>query len=105
MMTGANDGGERPEVNAQAAARRFWRRVIAVALAGVVVPVGAGVVGTVLGMVRAFATLGATGAADPAELSESVSRSLFWTAVGLGVAGVSFLVLIGAMIRYGASAK
>jgi len=45
-----------------------------------------GLLGTVVGMIKAFGTLEQTGAADPSQLAGSISLALFTTAAGLIVA-------------------
>lgn len=45
--------------------------------------------GTVLGMIRAFASLGASGAADAAQLSVGISEALVNTALGIFTSAVA----------------
>jgi biopolymer transport protein ExbB len=52
-----------------------------------------GLLGTVIGMIRAFAALAHTGSADAVELSAAISEALFNTAGGIGIA-------IGSIVAY-----
>ena len=58
---------------------------------GVVSPM-VGLTGTVIGMMKAFATLGSSGAADPSLLSKNISEVLFATGFGLFVAIPGFVL-------------
>lgn len=58
---------------------------------GVVAPM-VGLTGTVIGMMKAFKTLGSSGAADPSKLSANISEVLFATAFGLFVAIPGFVL-------------
>ncbi len=58
---------------------------------GVVSP-RVGLTGTVIGMMKAFKTLGSSGAADPSKLSANISEVLFATAFGLFVAIPGFVL-------------
>ena len=58
---------------------------------GVVSPM-VGLTGTVIGMMKAFKTLGSSGAADPSKLSANISEVLFATAFGLFVAIPGFVL-------------
>ena len=58
---------------------------------GVVSPM-VGLTGTVIGMMKAFATLGSSGASDPSKLSANISEVLFATAFGLFVAIPGFVL-------------
>lgn len=51
-----------------------------------------GLVGTVTGMMRAFATLGASGVGDPSRLSGAIGEVLIATATGLAVAVPAFMI-------------
>lgn len=66
-------------------------------IAGVIVTLGApmvGLIGTVLGMVEAFSTLGSNGISDPKVLSGSIGVVLTSTMAGLIIAAVVGLPLI-----------
>ena len=52
-----------------------------------------GLIGTVLGMMNAFTTLGKQGVSDPAALSASVGEVLVSTAVGIFVAPIGAIIL------------
>lgn len=54
----------------------------------------AGLLGTVISMMRAFTVLGSSGIADPRALSESIAQSLFWTATGLALVVIGLPMLI-----------
>lgn len=58
---------------------------------GVVSPM-VGLTGTVLGMIKAFETLGSAGAADPSKLSANISEVLVATGAGLFVAIPGFVL-------------
>jgi biopolymer transport protein ExbB/TolQ len=54
----------------------------------------AGLLGTVIAMMRAFNVLGSSGIADPRALAESISHALFWTASGLALVVIGLPLLI-----------
>jgi len=58
---------------------------------GVVSPM-VGLTGTVLGMIKAFETLGSSGAADPSKLAGNISEVLVATGTGLFVAIPAFVL-------------
>jgi biopolymer transport protein ExbB len=58
---------------------------------GVVSPM-VGLTGTVLGMIKAFETLGSSGAADPSKLAGNISEVLIATGTGLFVAIPAFVL-------------
>ena len=58
---------------------------------GVVSPM-VGLTGTVVGMIKAFKTLGSSGAADPSKLAENISEVLVATGAGLFVAIPGFIL-------------
>jgi biopolymer transport protein ExbB len=51
-----------------------------------------GLLGTVIGMIGAFATLGASGAPNQSELSTHISEALINTALGIGTSAVSIVM-------------
>ena len=51
-----------------------------------------GLLGTVVGMIKAFGELGAGGAANPTALSNSISEALINTALGIGTSAVSIVM-------------
>lgn len=65
------------------------------AITGVFLQLGTliGMAGTVIGMFRAFNTLGASGTSDPQQLAESIGTVLIYTAIGLSLSLIG-LVLI-----------
>lgn len=84
--------------------RRFWKKMIWVAVAGMILPPLVGITGTVIGMIRAFGELSAQGTADPEELAGSVSVSLLSTLYGLLFWIPGMIVLIIAIRRFRACA-
>jgi hypothetical protein len=82
--------------------RSFWFRAIWVSIAGVIVPPMIGLVGTVIGMTKAFGDLSASesGVSDPKALSGHISTVLVSTAAGLVVSVIAFIVLVGVLIRF-----
>ena len=80
--------------------RKFWLRAIWISIAGVIIPLMFGLIGTVEGMVHAFGVLSKTGEADPATLAGDISVSLLTSMWGLVISVVAFLVLIGVLIRF-----
>jgi hypothetical protein len=80
--------------------RAFWLRAIWVSIAGVMIPLIFGVLGTIVGMVGAFGELSETGEADPAALADNISVSLSTSMWGAGFSAIAFLVLIGVLIRF-----
>ena len=57
-----------------------------------------GFLGTVIGMMRSFNTLGASGVATPERLSADISITLVSTAVGLVVGCIGFVAFLTALI-------
>lgn len=57
-----------------------------------------GVMGTVIGMIRAFGTLNKTGPATPEHLASDISLSLWSTAAGILVSPIGLALLIGGII-------
>ena len=53
-----------------------------------------GLLGTVVGMMRSFHTLGAAGVADPTKLSSDISITLISTAVGLAVGLIGLVTVL-----------
>ncbi|TWR29754.1 MotA/TolQ/ExbB proton channel family protein [Mucilaginibacter pallidiroseus] len=51
-----------------------------------------GLLGTVVGMIKAFGELGSSGAANPSALSNSISEALINTAMGIGTSAVSIVM-------------
>ncbi|MBD1393789.1 MotA/TolQ/ExbB proton channel family protein [Mucilaginibacter glaciei] len=51
-----------------------------------------GLLGTVVGMIKAFGELGSGGAANPTALSNSISEALVNTALGIGTSAVSIVM-------------
>ena len=50
-----------------------------------------GLLGTVLGMIRAFAALAASGTPDPGALSSGISEALINTAIGIGTSALAII--------------
>jgi biopolymer transport protein ExbB len=50
-----------------------------------------GLLGTVIGMIRAFAALATSGTPDPAALSSGISEALINTAIGIGTSAVAII--------------
>lgn len=69
-------------------------------IAGIIVPPVIGMVGTVLGMQKAFGELGSSGIGDPAALSGHIGDVLVYTASGLIISVVAFIVFVVALIRF-----
>jgi hypothetical protein len=80
--------------------RIFWIRTIWISVAGVIIPPMIGLVGTVFGMRKAFGELGSSGIGGPAALSGHIGEVLVYTASGLIISVVAFIVLVGALIRF-----
>lgn len=51
-----------------------------------------GLIGTVIGMIRAFAALGESGGAAASELAGGISEALYNTALGIGTAAIAMLM-------------
>ena len=64
-----------------------------------------GLAGTVVGMIRAFETLGTAGTADSTALSKAIGEVLVWTAMGVSVALVGWVLLLTAMFAYSYRAR
>lgn len=50
-----------------------------------------GLLGTVIGMIRAFAALATSGTPDPAALSSGISEALINTAIGIGTSAIAII--------------
>ncbi|CAN5414873.1 hypothetical protein BH09VER1_BH09VER1_55060 [soil metagenome] len=59
-----------------------------------------GILATVLGMGRAFATLGKAGVSDPRELATGIGETLMTTAVGFFLFPVGVLLLTLSIVFY-----
>lgn len=59
-----------------------------------------GMVGTAIGMMRAFSALGSTGISDPHALSEAIGTSLLSTATGFFVFPVGVLILTVSLVLF-----
>ena len=57
-----------------------------------------GLLGTVVGMIRAFGELGQSGAADAETLASSIDLSLWTTVIGLAIFPVGLILLIVGII-------
>lgn len=79
--------------------RRFWKRTMSISLTIGVILALLAVSGTVLNMIRAFATLGKTGAADPSKLAGDISSALLITFYSLPPACLAFLIAMVSFIR------
>ncbi|MES2594161.1 MAG: MotA/TolQ/ExbB proton channel family protein [Verrucomicrobiota bacterium] len=64
-----------------------------------------GLVLTVLGMMKAFSTLGADGVGDPAQLSGAIGEVLISTAIGFAVGLIGFVLLGIAILGQGCRAR
>jgi len=82
--------------------RSFWFRAIWISVIGVIVPPMIGLVGTVIGMTKAFGDLSASenGISNPKALSDNISTVLVSTAAGLIFSVIALIVLIGVLIRF-----
>lgn len=74
--------------------RNRWMKLMIGSAVMIAIPPLFGLRGTVLGMVRAFDTMGQSGGADPEELAEKISLALMTTAGGLAVSAVFLLLFI-----------
>jgi len=79
---------------------RFWRRAIRISVAGVLVPPFLGLAGVLIGVQQAFATLSATGQADPAALANHISTSLFSAMWAVVLSFFALAVLIPAIFMH-----
>ena len=70
------------------------KTIIWISIFGIIIPPLVGLLGTVVGMVKAFETMGMSGVSDPEELSENISLALVTTAGGLAIAIISVAILI-----------
>ena len=88
----------------RAGKRRFWKKMIWVSVIGMILPPLVGIVGTVIGMIRAFNQLSEQGSADPEALAGSISMSLLSTLYGLLFWIPGLIVLILSILRFRAYA-
>lgn len=84
--------------------RRFWKRMIWVSVIGTLLPPVLGLAGTVFGMMRAFATLAASGTADTEALAKPIASTLLATVFGLLLCVPSVIFLIVSIVRFRANA-
>jgi len=80
--------------------RRGWLITIWVLVGLVIAPPLAGLAGTALAMIEAFARLSESGETDPELLAGAISTALRTTAWGLAFSAVAFTGLVAAMIRF-----
>ena len=59
-----------------------------------------GIAGTIFGMVGAFGEMGRSEAADPAQLSAEISKTLYSTVAGLIVGFVGLVFIIVGAVRW-----
>jgi biopolymer transport protein ExbB len=91
VATGRTGARENAELAASEEAAKWFRRIEMLNVIGHLGPL-LGLVGTVYGMIIAFAALGETGGrAGPGELSLGISKALFHTFLGLMLAIPSLL--------------
>jgi biopolymer transport protein ExbB len=88
-------GGKQAAEDAMASAiigenAAFQSKIAYLSVIGVIAPM-IGLTGTVIGMIQAFAAMGAAGAADPSKLSGAIGHVLYATASGLAVAIPAFV--------------
>jgi len=83
--------------------RRFWKRMIWLAVIGTLLPPALGFAGTVFGMMRAFAALAATGG-NSEELAKPIASTLLATVFGLLLCVPSVIFLIVSIVRFRANA-
>ena len=59
-----------------------------------------GLLGTVFGMTRAFATLGNAGVSDPRALADSIGTTLLSTAIGLFLCPAGIVILVISLVFF-----
>ena len=64
-----------------------------------------GIAGTIFGMIGAFGEMGRSEAADPAQLSTEISKTLYSTAAGLIIGFVGLLFLVIGAVRWHSTRK
>jgi biopolymer transport protein ExbB/TolQ len=79
---------------------RFWRRTLQISAAGVLIPPILGLAGFLIGVQQAFATLSATGQADPAALANDISTSLLSAMWAVLFSLLALAVLIPALFMH-----
>ena len=94
MTTPTND----PEFIALLKRKNRWLRLMIVSAFMIGIPLLVGLGGTVIGMLRAFNTMGMSGGGDPEELAENISFALITTAGGYIVSAVFLLVFLLSLI-------
>lgn len=78
----------------------FWRRMIWISAAGMVIPPLIGLAGTVVEMIRAMDTRGLEGGSDPEALATDISLALMTTAGGLVISLIFLPVFITAIVLF-----
>lgn len=87
-------------MNGTARRRRFWKRMIWVsAIVTAALPLS-GIVGTIVGMTRAFSRLRDVGSADPSALAGDISIALLTTLWAIILSLPALIFLIVSLIRY-----
>jgi len=71
-----------------------WLKGVIISAVLVALPPLAGLIPTLIGMLRAFRAIEAAGTLDKTELSQAISSSLWATMVGLGVSSLAVIPLV-----------
>lgn len=93
---------EDPALEKLKSRRKRWMWASVYTGVGILIPPIIGLLGTVVGMIRAFHEISASpvGEGDPSMISSDISCALLATAIGLGVAGVFAVLFVISLIRW-----
>lgn len=80
--------------------KKFWKRSIWITLALFLIPPMIGLIGTVIGMRRAFAAIGDSGIGDPTALAAAIGETLIATASGFILSIPCLVLLIISIVRF-----
>ena len=93
-------GNALPALDERARKRRFWGRMIWLAAVIIALLPVISLIGTIIGLTGAFATLRDTGSADPSKLAGNLSVALLTTFWAIVAACPVLIFLITSIIRY-----
>jgi biopolymer transport protein ExbB/TolQ len=79
---------------------KFWSRAIWASVVMIIAPPMLGLIGTVIGMQKAFASMGNSGIGDPQALSGHISMVLLSTVWGLVFSVIGLVLLSISVIRF-----
>lgn len=88
-----------PEEPKSKCCKNPWMTCLIVSIFGMIIPLLFGVSGTVFGMAKSFKSLSGDDVADPAELANGISQSLYATAIGIVVSFVFLILFVISLVK------